>query len=148
MFARVKGIFLYKDDKRTRHAISLTGQLIIGKRLNQPKNVFFLQRRASVTDFIVRRKPIKNEKKEGQGTDDRRSGRRMKHSAYEIKKKGRRRSVSSSPGHHNEEVHDVPNVAQIGAAVEDEAEGEDLEAGLDAEDPEEVDLRGLELLCE
>lgn len=32
--------------------------------------------------------------------------------------------------------------------MEDEAEGEDLEARLDAEDPEEVDLRGLELLCE
>lgn len=32
--------------------------------------------------------------------------------------------------------------------MEDEAESEDLEARLDAEDPEEVDLRGLELLCE
>lgn len=32
--------------------------------------------------------------------------------------------------------------------MEDEAEGEDLEARLDAEDPEEVDLGGLELLCE
>lgn len=32
--------------------------------------------------------------------------------------------------------------------MEDEAEGEDLEARLDAEDPEEVDLRGFELLCE
>lgn len=53
-----------------------------------------------------------------------------------------------SPGHHNEEVHDVPDVAQVGAAVKDEAEGEDLEARLDAEDPEEVDLGGLELLCE
>lgn len=78
----------------------------------------------------------------------------MDHSADETKKKKKkeerkgRRSVSSSPGHHDEEVHDVPDVAQIGAAVEDEAEGEDLEARLDAEDPEEVDLRGLELLCE
>lgn len=53
-----------------------------------------------------------------------------------------------SPGHHNEEVHDVPDVAQVGAWVEDEAEGEDLEARLDAEDPEEVDLRDLETLCE
>lgn len=58
------------------------------------------------------------------------------------------RSVLPSPGHHDEEIHDVPDVAQIGAAVEDEAEGEDLEARFDAEDPEEVDLRGLELLCE
>lgn len=32
--------------------------------------------------------------------------------------------------------------------MEDEAEGEDLKARLDAEDPEEVQLRGLELLCE
>jgi len=32
--------------------------------------------------------------------------------------------------------------------VEDEAESDNLEARLDAEDPEEVDLRGLELLCE
>lgn len=32
--------------------------------------------------------------------------------------------------------------------MEDEAEGDNLEARLDAEDPEEVDLRGLELLCE
>lgn len=32
--------------------------------------------------------------------------------------------------------------------MEDEAEGEDLEARLDAEDPEEVDLGGLELLRE
>lgn len=53
-----------------------------------------------------------------------------------------------SPGHHDEEVHDVPDVAQIGATVENEAKGEDLEARLDAEDPEEVDLRGLELLRE
>lgn len=53
-----------------------------------------------------------------------------------------------SPGHHDEEIHDVPDVAQIGATVEDEAKGEDLEARLDAEDPEEIDFRGLELLCE
>lgn len=32
--------------------------------------------------------------------------------------------------------------------MEDEAKGEDLEARLDAEDPEEVDFRGLELLRE
>lgn len=32
--------------------------------------------------------------------------------------------------------------------MEDEAEGQDLEAGLDAEDAEEVDLGGLELLGE
>lgn len=32
--------------------------------------------------------------------------------------------------------------------MEDEAEGEDLETRLYAEDPEEVHLRGLELLCE
>lgn len=57
-------------------------------------------------------------------------------------------SVRLSPGHHDEEVHDVPDVAQVGAAVEDEAESEDLEARLDAEDPEEIPLRGLELLCE
>lgn len=57
-------------------------------------------------------------------------------------------SVRFSPGHHDEEIHDIPDVAQVGAAVEDEAEGEDLEARLDAEDPEEVHFRGLELLCE
>lgn len=60
----------------------------------------------------------------------------------------RKINVRSSPGHHDEEVHDVPDVAQVGAAVEDEAEGEDLQARLDAEDREEIDLRGLELLCE
>lgn len=32
--------------------------------------------------------------------------------------------------------------------MEDKAQGEDLETCLDAEDPEEVDLRSLELLCE
>lgn len=53
-----------------------------------------------------------------------------------------------SPGHHDEEIHDVPDVAQIGATVEDEAKGEDLEARLDAEDPEEIDFGGLELLRE
>lgn len=57
-------------------------------------------------------------------------------------------SLRFSPRHHDKEVHDVPDVAQVGAAVEDEAEGDNLEARLDAEDPEEVDLRGLELLCE
>lgn len=53
-----------------------------------------------------------------------------------------------SPGHHDEEIHDVPDVAQIGATVEDEAKGEDLEARLDAENPEEIDFCGLELLRE
>lgn len=60
----------------------------------------------------------------------------------------KKRIARLSPGHHDEEVHDVPDVAQIGAAVEDEAEGKDLEARLDAEDPEEVELSGLELLGE
>lgn len=53
-----------------------------------------------------------------------------------------------SPGHHDEEIHDIPDIAQIGATVEDEAKGEDLEARLDAENPEEVDFCGLELLRE
>lgn len=52
------------------------------------------------------------------------------------------------PGDDDEEIHDVPDVAQIGAAMEDEAEGQDLEARLDAEYGEEVDLGGLELLGE
>jgi len=56
-------------------------------------------------------------------------------------------SIRFSPGHHDEEVHDVPDVAQVWAAVEDEAEGNNFEARLDAEDREEVHLRGLERLC-
>lgn len=58
------------------------------------------------------------------------------------------RKMVVSPGHHDEEIHDVPDVAQIGATVEDEAKGEDLEARLDAEDPEEVDFGSLEFLRE
>lgn len=79
-------------------------------------------------------------------------GRKEKEIWIKGEKRGRgvaSKSISDlSPGHHNEEVHDVPDVAQVRALVEDEAESEDLEARLGAEDPEEVDLRDLEILCE
>lgn len=130
---------------RGRRAISLTGQLLIGKRLNQPREAFFLQRRASVTNILPEETDRKRE--EG-GTDETWRRRGAEHSADREEKEEKGRGASHLPGHHDEEIHDVPDVAQIGAAVEDEAEGEDLEARFDAEDPEEVDFRGLELLRE
>lgn len=41
--------------------------------------------------------------------------------------------------HH--EVHDVPAVPKVGALVENEAQGYDLDARLEAKDPDEVRLR-------
>ena len=44
------------------------------------------------------------------------------------------------PGHHNEKVHDVPDVAKVRAAMTNETESKDLEARLDAEYPKKVHL--------
>lgn len=53
---------------------------------------------------------------------------------------------NGSPGHHDEKIHDVPDVAKVRATMENEAEGKDLEARLDAEYTEKVNLGCLELL--
>ena len=45
-----------------------------------------------------------------------------------------------SPTEHDDEVHDVPAVPQVGAFVENKAEGQQLDPGLEAEDPDEVRL--------
>ncbi|TNN64930.1 hypothetical protein EYF80_024814 [Liparis tanakae] len=50
-------------------------------------------------------------------------------------------STTNSPAEHHDEVHDVPAVPQVGAFVEDEAQGHQLDARLEAEGPDEVGLR-------
>ena len=46
-----------------------------------------------------------------------------------------------SPAEHHNEVHNVPAVPQVGALVEHEAQRQQLDARLEAEDPNEVGLR-------
>ena len=46
-----------------------------------------------------------------------------------------------SPAEHHDEVHDVPAVPQVGPLVEHEAQRQQLDARLEAEDPDEVGLR-------
>lgn len=50
---------------------------------------------------------------------------------------------ANSPGEHDHEVHDVPAVAQVRALVQREAQRQDLDARLEAEDGDEVGLRVL-----
>jgi hypothetical protein len=49
------------------------------------------------------------------------------------------------PRHHDREVEEVPGIAHVGAAVEDEAETEDLEDHLEGVDVEKDLLRRLEV---
>ncbi len=43
-----------------------------------------------------------------------------------------------SPSDHDNEIHDVPGVSQVAVAVEDEAQGQDLQGRLHREDGQEV----------
>lgn len=56
------------------------------------------------------------------------------------------RRIDSPTEHHNE-IHDVPPIAKVGAFMEYEAQGDDLDSRLQTEHPNEVRL-GLLLLMQ
>lgn len=45
------------------------------------------------------------------------------------------------PREDHHEVHDVPAISKVGALVENEAQCDDLDPRLEAEDPDEIRLR-------
>lgn len=50
-------------------------------------------------------------------------------------------ALAHLPREDHHEVHDIPAVPKVGALVENKAQGYDLDARLEAKDPDEVRLR-------
>lgn len=48
---------------------------------------------------------------------------------------------SHLPREDHHEVHDIPAIPQVGALMENEAQGYDLDSRLKAKDPDEIGLR-------
>ena len=59
-----------------------------------------------------------------------------------------RLNCAGLPCDHHHEVHDVPDISQIGARVEDKAQGEDFKAHFNTEYREEIRLGGAQLHCQ